>query len=92
MGLFKVSRTPQAQAERDVRIDARTGHQSLQDLKDRLHAVGDLGLDLDEAMRSPAQRQKVDIATLLKALAIATETAEQALAEVITLREALDGS
>jgi hypothetical protein len=92
MGLFKVSRSPQAQAERDVRIEARTTHRSLRELKDQLHAVGDLGLDLDETVRSPSQRQKVDIATLLKALSIATETAEQALAEVIALREALEGS
>ena len=91
MGLFKVSRTPQAQAERDARIGGRTSHRSLQELRDQLRAVGDLGLDLDEAMRSPATRQKVDVATLIKALAIATETAEQALAEVIALREALDG-
>jgi hypothetical protein len=91
MGLFKISRTPPAQAERDVRIGARTGYRSLQELKDQLHAVGDLGLDLDETARSPAQRQKVDVATLLRGLTIATETAEQALAEVIKLREALDG-
>ena len=89
MGLFKTSRTPQAQAERDQKIGARTGYRSLQELKDQLHAVSDLGLDLDETARSPALRQKVDVATLLKALSIATETAEQALAEVITLREAL---
>jgi hypothetical protein len=92
MGLFKVSRTPQEQSQRDLRIGSRTGHQSLRELKDQLHAVGDLGLDLDETARSPSQRQKVDIATLLKALTIATVTAEQALAEVIALREALDGS
>lgn len=92
MGLFKVSRTPQAQAERDVRIGARSGHRSLRELRDQLHAIGDLGLDLDEANRSPSQRQKVDIATLLKALTVATETAEQALEEVIRLREALEGS
>jgi hypothetical protein len=92
MGLFKVTRTPQAQADRDVRIEARTGHQSLQELRGQLHTVGDLGLDLDEAMRSPSQRQKVDIATLIKALSVANETAEQALAEVIRLREALEGS
>ncbi|MFB9315222.1 hypothetical protein [Nocardioides plantarum] len=92
MGLFKVSRTPQAQAERDVRIGARTGHQSLPELTDQLHAAGDLGLDLDEAMRSPAQRQKVDITALLKALNVANETAERALAEVITLRKELEGS
>ena len=92
MGLFKVSRTPQAQAERDLKIDARTSYRSLRELRDQLHAVGDLGLDLDETARSPSQRQKVDIATLLKALTIATQTAEQALAEVITLREALEGS
>lgn len=92
MGLFKVSRTPQAQADRDTRIASRTGHQSLQELKEQLRAIGDLGLDLDETARSPAQRQKVDVATLLRALTIATETAEQALAEVIALREALDGS
>lgn len=92
MGLFKVSRTPQAQAERNVKIDARTSHRSLQELRDQLRAVGDLGLDLDETARSPAQRQKVDIATLLKALTVATQTAEQALAEVIALREALEGS
>jgi hypothetical protein len=91
MGLFKISRTPQAQAERDVRIGSRTGYRSLEELKDQLHAVGDLGLDLDETARSPAQRQKVDVATLLRGLTIATETAEQALAEVIKLREALDG-
>jgi hypothetical protein len=91
MGLFKISRTPQAQAERDAKIGGRTTHRSLQELRDQLHAVGDLGLDLDETVRSPAQRQKVDVATLLKALVIATETAEQALAEVIALREALDG-
>ena len=92
MGLFKMSRTPQAQAERDLKIGARSGFRSLQELKDQLHAVGDLGLDLDETTRSPALRQKVDIATLLKALTIATETAEQALAEVIALREALGSS
>jgi hypothetical protein len=91
MGLFKTTRTPQAQAERDLKIGGRTGHRSLGQLKDQLRAVGDLGLDLDETVRSPSQRQKVDIATLLKALTIATETAEQALAEVITLREALEG-
>ena len=91
MGLFKISRTPAAQAERDRRIEGRTSQRSLKELKDQLHAVGDLGLDLDETLRSPAQRQKVDIATLLKALTIATETAEQALAEVLALREALDG-
>lgn len=90
MGLFKVSRTPAAQAERDVRIVGRTGHHSLQELKDQLHAVGDLGLDLDEAMRSPAVRQKVDITALIKALTVATATAEQALAEVIALRESLE--
>ena len=90
MGLFKVSRTPQEQAQRDTRISSRTGHQSLQELKDQLHAIGDLGLDLDETARSPALRQKVDVSTLLKALTIATVTAEQALAEVIKLREALD--
>ena len=92
MGLFKTSRTPQAQVERDLKIGARTSYRSLQELKDQLRAVGDLGLDLDETARSPAQRQKVDVATLLKALTIATVTAEQALAEVISLREALDGS
>jgi hypothetical protein len=92
MGLFKISRTPQAQAERDVRIGGRTGHRSLQELRDQLRAVGDLGLDLDEALRSPAVRQKVDITTLIKALAVATATAEQALAEVIALREELAGS
>ncbi|GAB2858468.1 hypothetical protein [Nocardioides pacificus] len=92
MGLFKISRSPQAQAERDLKIGARSGHRSLRELKEQLHAVGDLGLDLDEAKRSPSQRQKVDIATLIKALSIATETAEQALAEVIALREALEGS
>jgi hypothetical protein len=92
MGLFKVSRTPQAQADRDLKIDARTSHRSLQELKDQLHDVGDLGLDLEATVRSPSQRQKVDIATLLKALTIATETAEQALAEIIALREALEGS
>lgn len=91
MGLFKVSRTPQAQAERDVRIGGRTSQRSIQELRDQLRAVGDLGLDLDEAMRSPAQRQKVDITTLIKALTVATATAEQALAEVIALREALEG-
>lgn len=91
MGLFKVSRSPQAQAERDLKIGGRTSHRSLRELKDQLHAVGDLGLDLDETIRSPSQRQKVDIATLLKALTIATETAEQALAEVISLRQALGG-
>jgi hypothetical protein len=90
MGLFKVSRNPQEQAERDRRIGARTSHRSIQELRDQLRAVGDLGLDLDETARSPAQRQKVDVATLLRALTIATETAEQALAEVISLREALD--
>jgi hypothetical protein len=92
VGLFKVSRNPQAQAERDQRIGARNSHRSLQDLKDQLRAVGDLGLDLDETARSPSQRQKVDVATLLRALTIATETAEQALAEVISLREELQGS
>ena len=92
MGLFKMSRTPQAQAERDLKIGARTGYRSLQELRDQLHAVGDLGLDLDETARSPSHRQKVDVATLLKALSIATDTAEQALAEVIALREALEGS
>lgn len=92
MGLFKISRSPQAQAERDLKIGARSGHRSLRELKEQLHAVGDLGLDLDETKRSPSQRQKVDIATLIKALSIATETAEQALAEVIALREALEGS
>jgi len=92
MGLFKMSRSPQAQAERDLKIAARTSYRSLRELKDQLHAVGDLGLDLDETARSPSQRQKVDVATLLKALTIATQTAEQALAEVITLREALEGS
>ena len=91
MGLFKISRTPQAQAERDLKIQGRTSHRSLQELRDQLHTVGDLGLDLDETLRSPAQRQKVDIAALLKALTVATETAEQALAEVIALREALEG-
>ncbi len=91
MGLFKISRSPQAQAERDLKIGGRTSHRSLRELKEQLHAVGDLGLDLDETVRSPSQRQKVDIATLLKALTIATETAEQALAEVIALRQALDG-
>ena len=90
MGLFKVSRTPQEQSQRDLRIESRTGHQSLQELRDQLRAIGDLGLDLDETARSPALRQKVDVATLLKALTIATVTAEQALAEVIALREALD--
>ncbi|VXB17737.1 hypothetical protein [Nocardioides sp. AX2bis] len=90
MGLFKVSRTPQAKAERDLRIKGRISHRSLQELQDQLHAVGDLGLDLDEALRSPAQRQKVDITTLIKALAIATETAELALAEVVALRQALE--
>jgi len=92
MGLFKVSRTPQAQAERDRKIEGRTSHRSLRDLKDQLHTVGDLGLDLDDAARSPSQRQKVDIAVLIKALSVATDTAEQALAEVITLREALEGN
>jgi hypothetical protein len=91
MGLFKVSRSPQDQAARDTRIGSRSGYRSLQELKDQLHAIGDLGLDLDETARSPAQRQKVDVATLLRALTIATETAEVALAEVIALREALDG-
>lgn len=90
MGLFKVSRTPQAQAERNVRIDGRTSRRSLQELQDQLRSVGDLGLDLDEALRSPSQRQKVDITTLIKALAIATETAELALAEVVALRQALE--
>ena len=92
MGLFKVSRSPQAQAERDLKIGARTSHRSLRELTDQLHAAGDLGLDLEATVRSPGERQKVDIATLLKALTIATETAEQALAEVIALREALEGS
>jgi hypothetical protein len=91
MGLFKVNRSPADQAARDVRIDGRSSHRSLKELKDQLHAIGDLGLDLDEAMRSPAVRQKVDIHTLVKALTIATETAEQALSEVIKLREELDG-
>ena len=91
MGLFKVSRSPQDQAARDTRIASRSGYRSIQELRDQLHAVGDLGLDLDETARSPAQRQKVDVATLLRALTIATETAEQALAEVIALREALEG-
>ncbi|MCW2816145.1 MAG: hypothetical protein JWN84_3600 [Nocardioides sp.] len=90
MGLFKVNRTPQAQAERNVRIDGRISHRSLQELQDQLHSVGDLGLDLDEALRSPSQRQKVDITTLIKALAIATETAELALAEIVALRQALE--
>ena len=90
MGLFKVNRTPQAQAERDVRINGRISHRGLRELQDQLHAVGDLGLDLDEALRSPSQRQKVDITTLIKALAIATETAELALAEVVALRQALE--
>lgn len=92
MGLFKISRSPHEQAARDVRIEARNSHRSLAELKDQLRAVGDLGLDLDETARSPAARQKVDVATLLRALTIATETAEQALAEVITLREELAGS
>ena len=92
MGLFKVSRSPQAQAERDLRIDGRISHRSLRELNDQLHEVGDLGLDLDETLRSPSQRQKVDIATLLKALTISTETAELALAEVVALREALEGT
>jgi hypothetical protein len=92
MGLFKMSRTPQAQAERDLKIGGRTGFRSLQELKDQLHAVGDLALDLEETARSPALRQKVDVATLLKALTIATQTSEQALAEVIALREALGSS
>jgi hypothetical protein len=91
MGLFKVSRSPQAQAERDLRIAGRISPRSLAELKDQLHAVGYLGLDLDETLRSPSQRQKVDIATLLKALTIATETAELALAEVVALRQALEG-
>jgi hypothetical protein len=91
VGLFKVSRTPPVQAERDARIAGRTSHRSLRELRDQLHAVGDLGLDLDETARSPSQRQKVDVATLLRALTVATETAEQALAEVIALREALEG-
>ncbi len=90
MGLFKVNRTPQAQAERDVRINGRISHRSLQELQDQLHAVGDLGLDLDEALRSPSHRQQVDITTLIKALAVATETAELALAEVVALRQALE--
>jgi hypothetical protein len=89
MGLFKVSRSPHEQAARDVRIVSRNSHRSLAELKAQLRAVGDLGLDLDEAARSPAVRQKVDVATLLRALTIATETAEQALAEVIELRESL---
>ncbi|MBJ7331029.1 MAG: hypothetical protein JHC95_14115 [Solirubrobacteraceae bacterium] len=92
MGLFKITRTPQAQAERDLRIGNRTGFRSLDELKAQLRAVGDLALDLDETARSPALRQKVDVATLLKALTVATETAEQALAEVISLREALGSS
>jgi hypothetical protein len=92
MGLFKVSRNPQDQAARDTRIGSRNGHRSLEELKAQLRAVGDLGLDLDETARSPAQRQKVDVATLLRGLTIATETAEQALAEVIKLREELNGS
>lgn len=91
MGLFKTSRTPAEQAGRDQRIASRTSHRSLQELREQLRTIGDLGLDLDEAARSPAVRQKVDVATLLRALTVATETAEQALAEVIALREALDG-
>ena len=89
MGLFKTSRTPAEQAARDQRIEARTSLQSIQELKAQLHAIGDLGLDLDEASRSPAVRQKVDVATLIKALTVATETAERALAEAIALREEL---
>lgn len=92
MGLFKTSRTPAAQADRDTRIASRTGHQSLAELQEQLRQVGDLGLDLDEAGRSPAVRQKVDVATLLRALTIATQTSEQALAEVIALRKELAGS
>lgn len=92
MGLFKTSRTPQAQAERNLKIEARSGFRSLQELKDQLRVVGDLGLDLEETARSPALRQQVDVATLLKALTVATVTAEQALAEVIALREALGSS
>jgi hypothetical protein len=92
MGLFKVSRSPQDQAARELRISARNSHRSLEELKSQLRAVGDLGLDLDETARSPAQRQKVDVATLLRGLTVATETAEQALAEVIKLREELAGS
>jgi hypothetical protein len=92
MGLFKVSRSPQDQAARTLRIESRHGHRSLGELRDQLRAVGDLGLDLDETARSPAQRQKVDVATLLRGLTIATETAEQALAEVIKLRQELAGS
>jgi hypothetical protein len=92
MGLFKVSRSPHDQAERDRRIEARTSHRSLEELQAQLHAVGDLGLDVDEALRSPAQRQKVDVAALLKGLKVATETAEQALSEVIALRKELGGS
>ncbi len=92
MGLFKVSRNPQDQAARESRIGSRHGHRSLDELKGQLRAVGDLGLDLDETARSPAQRQKVDVATLLRGLTVATETAEQALAEVIKLREELNGS
>ena len=92
MGLFKVSRTPAEQAARDTRISNRNSHRSLAELKEQLRVVGDLGLDLDETARSPAQRQKVDVATLLRGLTIATETAEQALAEVIALRQELNGS
>jgi hypothetical protein len=92
MGLFKVSRSPQDQAARELRIGSRNSYRSLGELRDQLRAVGDLGLDLDETARSPAQRQKVDVATLLRGLTIATETAEQALAEVIKLREELAGS
>ena len=92
MGLFKTSRSPQEQADRNLKIGARTGFRSLQELQDQLRAVGDLALDLDETARSPALRQKVDVATLLKALTITTVTAEQALAEVIALREALGSS
>jgi hypothetical protein len=92
VGLFKVSRTPSEQAARDVRISNRNSHRSLDDLREQLRAVGDLGLDLDETARSPAARQKVDVATLLRGLTIATETAEQALAEVIALRAELAGS
>lgn len=91
MGLFKTSRTTAEKADRDTRIASRTGHHSLAELQEQLRQVGDLGLDLDEAGRSPAVRQKVDVATLLRALTIATVTAEQALAEVIALRKELAG-
>ncbi len=89
MALFKVTRSPEAQAKRsqEIRRLARKKRASVTELNKQLAAARDLKLDLDKAHTGGRDLAQIDVTALLRALDVVLDTATEALDEVVRLRE-----